>query len=337
MRPTDFSKYLSDFLIRYMAHERGASSNTVATYRDAFVLLILFMEKQKRIKVHKMTLEMLTKEVIVEFLDWVQQERNCCDTTRNARLAAIHSFFRYMQYRCPENLYAYQQILSIKMKRAKAGAMNYLTVEGIKLLLQCPDTRTDAGRRDLALLSLMYDTAARVQEVIDLTPAMVRLEHPFTVQLIGKGKKARIVPMLEQQVRLLMDYMREYQLLKPHAGRYPLFCNNRKERLTRAGVNYILQKYAKMAREKDMGLIPEKISCHTIRHSKAMHLLQAGVNLVYIRDILGHVSVQTTEIYARADSYQKRKALENAYSDVRPKERSVWLSNDNLLKWLQSL
>lgn len=126
----------------------------------------------------------------------------------------------------------------------------------------------------------------------------------------------RIVPLLEEQVNLLKNYMTEHKLLEPYAGMYPLFCNSRREKLTRAGVNYILLKYAARARLKDSKLIPEKISCHSLRHSKAMHLLQAGVNLVYIRDILGHVSVQTTEIYARSDSRKEREAIEKAYTDV---------------------
>jgi site-specific recombinase XerD len=142
--------------------------------------------------------------------------------------------------------------------------------------------------------------------------------------------------MLEEQVRLLKNYMNEHDLLKPHTNMYPLFYNNRREKLTRVGVNYILLKYAGMARMQDSKLIPEKISCHSLRHSKAMHLLQVGVNLVYIRDILGHVSVQTTEIYARADSKQKREAIEKAYADVKPKENPKWLTNDNLLDWLKS-
>lgn len=335
MKPTDFSKYLTGFLTRYLSHERGASTNTIKAYRDTFVLFITFMEC-KNVKVGKLTLEKISKEIVIEFLGWIQTERNCSSSTRNARLAAIHSFFRYVQYQHPENLYEYQKILSIKLKKTERLPMSYLTIDGITLLLQQPDMATSRGRRDLALLSLMYDTGARVQELIDLTPSMIRLDGPCTIRITGKGNKTRIIPMLEQQVRLLKNYMEEHNLLEPHANMYPLFCNGRQEKLTRAGVNYILLKYAGMARKKNSKLIPEKISCHSLRHSKAMHLLQAGVNLVYIRDILGHVSVQTTEIYAKADSRQKREAIEMAYTDVRPKENPQWLTNDKLLEWLKS-
>lgn len=200
-----------------------------------------------------------------------------------------------------------------------------------------PDTRTIKGRRDLALLSLMYDTGARVQEVIDLTPEAIRLDKPQTVRIKGKGNKTRIIPMLEDQVKVLKNYMLEHGLNKPQANLYPLFCNGREEKLTRVGVSCILKKYVDMARAKDDPLMPTKVSCHSLRHSKAMHLLQAGVNLVYIRDILGHVSVTTTEIYARADSKQKRDAIEKAYEEVIPKEEAIWTNNQNLLDWLKRL
>jgi site-specific recombinase XerD len=226
--------------------------------------------------------------------------------------------------------------MSIKVKKTKKIAINYLTIEGIKLLLEQPGVTTKRSRRDLALLSLMYDTGARVQEVIDLTSSAVHLDKPYTIQITGKGNKTRIVPLLEEQVRILRNYLTEYGLLKLYTRSYPLFSNSRHEKLTRAGVTHILLKYADKARKRDPKLIPEKLSCHSLRHSKAMHLLQAGVNLVYIRDILGHLSVQTTEIYARADSKQKREALEKAYVDVAPKEEPIWENDENLLSWLKS-
>ena len=335
MQPTDFSKYLTGFLTKYLAHERGASSNTITSYRDTFVLLITFLES-KNIKLKNLVLEKINKGLIVQFLDWMQSERNNSNATRNVRLAAIHSFFKYIQYQHPEHLYDYQQILSIRMKKTEQTSVNYLSIEGITLLLQQPDLKTARGRRDLALLSLMYDTGSRVQEIIDLNPLSIRLDKPSTIKVVGKGNKARIVPMMERQVALLRNYMHEHQLTESAANRYPLFYNSRREKLTRAGVNYILYKYASRARMKNAKLIPEQISCHSLRHSKAMHLLQAGVNLVYIRDILGHVSVTTTEIYARADSQKKREAIESAYVDVAPKEHPTWLKNGNLLEWLKS-
>lgn len=336
MKPTDFSKYLTDYLTRYLVHERGCSSNTIIAYRDTFVLFITYMNQVRNIKAEKLFMKLITKVSVVEFLDWLKSERNCGDSTRNLRLAALHSFFKYVQYQNPDNLYEYQDIMSVKVKKARKKQPNYLSVDGIRLLLEQPDVTTKKGRRDLALLSLMYDTGSRVQEMIDLTASSIHLDKPYTIQITGKGNKTRIVPLLEEQVRILRNYLTEFDLLKPQTRSYPLFFNSRHEKLTRAGITHILLKYADKARKMDPKLISNKLSCHSLRSSKAMHLLQAGVNLIYIRDILGHVSVQTTEIYARADSKLKREAIEKAYVDVAPKEEPFWENNENLLSWLKS-
>ncbi len=336
MKPTDFSYYLTSYLTKYLPGELGARPNTIASYRDTYMLFLLYLRDIQKIPVEKLCLKDITKNRVEDFLDWIETERRCSVQTRNVRLAAIHSYFKYLQYENPDNLVEWQRILSIPVKKGKKGTLNYMTLDGIKLLLEMPDQNTATGRRDLALLSLMYDTAARVQEIIDLTPTMVRLEQPYIVKLIGKGQKARIVPLLESQLRILRKYMEERNLLAHHANQYPLFSNKRNEKLTRAGVGYILDKYIKMTRESNPSLIPEKFTCHCLRHSKSMHMLQAGVNLVYIRDILGHCSIQTTEIYARADSKQKREAIEKAYTEVVPKEQPQWQANQNLLDWLKN-
>ncbi len=339
METTDFAKHLTNFLTKYLAGERNASPNTICSYRDTFVQLIFFMKKIKGVDAQHLTLHALSKEIIVDFLDWVQQERKCGNATRNYRLAAIHSFFCYLQYECPEHLYQWQRVLSIKVKKHQKKNINYLTLEGIKLIFARIDATNVKGRRHLAMLALMYDSGARVQEIIDLTPSSIRLEPPYIIKILGKGRKERIVPLQNEQVDLLKTYMQENKLLEPHFNQNPLFFNCWGKKLTRSGVNYILKSYADIARKLNPALIPEPISCHVLRHSKAMHLLQAGVNLVYIRDILGHVSVQTTDVYARADSKQKREALEKAYVEVIPetdKEKS-WENNSSLLEWLKSL
>ncbi len=335
MKPTDFSRYISDFISRYLPNEKGASPNTIAAYRDTFVLLLEFAQKEKNLKIEKLTLDKVKKETVIEFLDWIQKERKCSGSTRNLRLAAIHSFYRYLQYESLDNLHESQKILSIGFKKVKKESITYLTIEGMKLLLAQPDTATSKGRRDLALLSLIYDTGARVQEIIDLDPSRLRLGKPPVIKIVGKGNRARLVPMLDAQIDHLKNYMKEHRLDVPDANMHPLFFNSRKEKLTRAGIDHIVRKYAEKARREDKTVIPDKISTHSLRHSKAMHLLQAGVNLVYIRDILGHVSVQTTEIYARADSKQKRKALEKAYVDINPDEEPIWAKNENLISWLK--
>jgi len=339
METTDFAKYLSAFLTRYLAGERNYSPNTIMAYKDTFVQFITFMKERKNIEVQKLTLECITKDIVIDFLDWIQENRHCSNATRNYRLAALRSFFSYMQYENPERMYEWQKIRSIKVKKHEKQSIKYLSTDGIKLLLEQSDQETRSGRRNLAMLSLMYDSGARVQEIIDLTPSSVRLDNPSIVKLFGKGRKARIVPLQEEQTVFLKKYMQENHLLEPYANQYPLFSNSRREKLTRAGVTYILNTCADLARKINPGIIPEKISCHSLRHSKAMHLLQAGVNLVYVRDLLGHVSVQTTDVYARADSRQKREAFEKAYVDLNPNvvKTKSWEKDGNLLEWLKSL
>src|SRR5680860_169479 len=336
MKPTDFARYLSMFLSRYLPGERGMSGHTIASYRFTFILFISFIEQIKKIRIPKLELSDITKETVVEFLGWLESERACSAATRNVRLAALHSFFRFMQYQRPDHMMEWQRILSIRTKKTQKAAVNYLSLEGMKLLLQQPDVSTKKGRRDLSMLALMYDCAARVQEIIDAEPSFIRLEKPYTIRILGKGSKTRIVPMMEEGIAHIKRYMEENDLLGPPHRSSPLFHNNRKQKLTRAGINSILKKYADMARNKNPDLIPERISCHSLRHSKAMHLLQAGVHLVYIRDFLGHESVQTTELYSRADSQQKREAIEKAYVDVVKKQTPQWVENNDLLDWLKN-
>jgi len=337
---TNFAKYLGKFFSEYLPHERNMSPHTLASYRDTFVQFINYMKEDKGLKVEKLTLDRLTGQCVLDFLAHIQQERGCAPATRNYRLAAIHSFISYLQYEEIEQLEQWQKILSIRAVKTEKKAVNYLTTDGIKVLLNQPDTTTARGRRNLALLSLMYDTGARVQEIIDLTPESLRIESkPYTIRIFGKGRKARIVPLLEEQVCILKRYMDENKLFENHRLKHPLFFNVRNEKMTRQGVTYILHTYANLARKEHPELIPEAICCHSLRHSKAMHLLQAGVNIIYVRDLLGHVSIQSTDVYARADSKAKREAIEKAYTDLVPEEAKTreWKKNQTLLDWLNSL
>lgn len=336
---TDFAKYLTRFFTEYLVGERGASSHTIRSYSETFTLVLIYMDKVKAKAADRLTLSYFSKETVLGFLDWLEKNRKCSNSTRNQRLAALHSFFRYMQYEDVKRLEQWQNILSIEVKKqGKRTAVHCLTVEGIKFLLEQIPVNTRAGRRNLALLSLLYDSGARVQELIDLTPASLHLIKPYYVTLLGKGCKKRIVPLQNEQVNLLMAYIKENRLDNLAYNQRPLFANNRGEKLTNSGVTYILNLYAKNARMLSPEKIPEKMSPHTLRHSKAMHLLQSGINLIYIRDILGHVSIQTTEVYARADSKQKREALEAAYINIIPAQvnEASWEKDSKLREWLKN-
>ncbi|MAU14438.1 MAG: integrase [Muricauda sp.] len=336
---TDLAKYLTRFFTEYLVGERGASPHTVRSYGNTFTLVLDYMAKVLGRPADRLVLDHFTRETVLGFLDWVQKDRKCSNSTRNQRLAALHSFFGYMQYEDVKRLAQWQEILSIKVKKqGKRSTVDHLSVEGVKHLLNQVPTDSKAGRRNLALLALLYDSGARVVELIGLTPSSLNLDRPYHVTLLGKGGKKRLVPLQDEQVNLLRSYLRENRLNDPAFNRRPLFANNRGTKLTNSGVSYILKLYVHNARITRPDLIPEKISPHTLRHSKAMHLLRSGVNLVYIRDILGHVSIQTTEVYARADSKQKREALEAAYVDVIPTLASEgsWERDSKLREWLRN-
>jgi len=336
----NFAKYITSFFLEYLSGERGASPHTIRSYSNTFILLLNYMDEVKHVKADKLVLTHINREVVLGFLDWLQNNRKCGNATRNQRLAALHAFFKYMQYEDIQHLEQWQEILSIKIKKGgKRSAVNYLSIDGIKLLLEQIPTNTKSGRRDLSMIAFLYDSGARVQELIDLTPVSLMLNKPCYVTLFGKGSKKRVVPLQDRQVSLLQNYMMENALENPSYNQRPLFANKRGGKLTNAGVTYILAQYARSARKINPELIPDRISPHSLRHSKAMHLLQAGVNLVYLRDMLGHVSIQTTEIYARADSKQKREALESAYINIIPvnAEEGTWEKDSKLKVWLKGL
>jgi site-specific recombinase XerD len=336
---SDFAKHITSFFVKYLSGECGVSPHTIRSYSNTFTLLLNYMDEVRHIRADILKIEQLNKTVILGFLDWLQIERQCGDTTRNQRLAALHAFFKYMQYEDVLHLEQWQEILSIKRKKIQSRSVYYLSVEGIKLLLEQIHTNTANGRRDLAMIALLYDSGARVQELIELSPSSLNLNKPCYVTLFGKGRKKRIVPLQDAQVTLLKNYMAENNLDNSSNNRRPLFANNRGGKLTNSGITYILTQYANNARKINPELIPERINPHSLRHSKAMHLLQAGINLVYIRDIMGHVSIQTTEIYARADSKQKREALESAYTTIVPlsKYAGTWEKDSQLKSWLKGL
>ncbi len=337
MKPTNFAYYLTNFLSKYLPGILGLSLNTIMSYRDTFSLFLNFCSNQKKIKPEKFDLNDLSRKLIEEYLDWLEKNRNCITSTRNVRLAAIHSFCRYLQMELPDYIHSFQQILSIPMKRTKKVLVEYITLEAMKFLLEKPDSHTLQGRRNRVLLSLLYDSGARVQELADLKVGDVRIASPATVKLTGKGNKKRIVPLMKPMVRLLRQYLEENKLMEAHTFDYSLFSNRSKSKLSRAGIAYIVNKYATKAIKEAPEMFPNKLSPHCFRHSKAIHLLQSGVNLVYIRDFLGHVDIKTTEIYARIDGEMKRKALEKHCTNIVSDKMPEWQNNTELLSWLKSL
>jgi site-specific recombinase XerD len=248
----------------------------------------------------------------------------------------LHAFFRYVQAEEPAHIFQCQKILAIPLRRHARGTVAYLSKEELAEILAQPDLRTREGRRDAVLLSLLYDTGARVQELIDVSVGDVRLDPPPQVRLLGKGRKMRAVPLMDNTVQLLRDHLLENHLDRPEQVDKPLFQNARNQRLSRSGIRYILKQYLVRARSK-LPSLNRTVSPHTLRHAKGMHMLQSGISLDMIRDFLGHVDVKTTQIYARANLEMKRQALEKITEPSPVPTIPSWQHNKDLLDWLRSL
>ena len=208
--------------------------------------------------------------------------------------------------------------------------------DSLHAILAEPDTSTRQGRRHLTILTVLYDTAARVSEIIGVKICDVRLETPASITLHGKGGKIRTVPLMKQTVCLLKDYLAENRIDTRVQGDLPLFFNVHRRKLTRSGITYIVQKYAGEANNGNPD-VPPKITPHVLRHTKAVHLVQANVHPIYIRDYLGHADISTTGIYARADNETKREVLERASERLQLPQSSDWERDAGLIEWLSSL
>jgi len=326
---------ITSFFSYYLPITAGYSENTIKSYRDTFILLFSFSDKEKLIKSGKISISLFQKDNILSFLDWLESARNASVSTRNQRLAALKSFSKYMSMHSFENLECFQTIMDIPPKKGESRTIDYLSVDAVALLLKQPDSNTRRGIRDLAILSLLYETACRVQELIDLKIGDISLTAPATVVVTGKGNKTRVVPISDNAASIIKKYILIYGISDNTAY---LFTNKSAKPLTRAGVAYILNKHSQTARMINSPLFGNAIiHPHVLRHSKAMHLLESGVNLIYIRDFLGHSSVTTTEIYAKANPEIKRRFLENAASKIDLSvTRFSQKEKETLMDWLKN-
>lgn len=301
MKNPEFPYYVTQYFKSYLTGIKNASPHTIASYAVTFKLLFAFCEDIQGIQTEKLKLAHMDEELITDFLNWLEKERNSSVTSRNQRLVAIHSFFRYVQKKLPAHMEAIGRILEIPYKKAPQTVVSYLTEDEMRILLALPSGRDWGSYRDKVLLSVLYDTGARVQELVDLKVKNVRLEIPPVVTLHGKGDKTRQVLIMQSTVRLLESYLLSYKGNPGISrGENPLFVNQKKQPLSRWGISHIISKYVKKAQEEGILQMSFPVTPHIFRHSKAVHMLHAGINLIYIRDFLGHVDCTTTEIYALA-------------------------------------
>ncbi|MHC5537107.1 tyrosine-type recombinase/integrase [Singulisphaera rosea] len=334
MRSPELSRLVTDFFRAHLGAERNVSHHTTLAYRDALKLFLRFAADRHQRPVDRLTIGDFTPEVVLAFLDSLETARHNTIRTRNARLAAIHCFFRYVLDCELSHAALCQRILAIPVKKAVRPSLGYLSDEELGNLLGQVDRSTREGRRDYLLLALLYDTGTRIQELLDMTPADFQLTSPAFVRVLGKGKKERLCPLLPQTARVVSRFIEAEGHQANDRG--PLFQNRRGEKLTRQGARYLLKKYLNGAAKIIPRLNRSGISLHTLRHTKAMHLLQSGVPIITIKDVLGHADVKSTEVYVQTDLEAKRKALEQGGAASKDVRRSRELAPD-LLAWLESL
>ncbi|MGL6199154.1 MAG: tyrosine-type recombinase/integrase [Lachnospiraceae bacterium] len=332
MKKNDLMKAISKYFLEFLPKNSGLSENTIKSYRDTFVLYLRFYQESSN-KI-SYTFECINRKSIEAFLCWLETERGYAISSRNQRLAAFRSFMKYIQVEYPEYILKGSEILNIRMKKTPQPEISFLSVEAIKYLLSIPDITFKNGQRDLALIMLLYDSGARVQELADLTQGDIRCEKPASVTLTGKGRKTRVIPIMQQTADLINNYKSKFEKTEQT---HPLFYNRKCEKLTRGGITYILKKYVAEAKKVKPELYPHKVTPHTLRHSKAMHLLESEVNLIYIRDFLGHKSVVTTETYAKVNPEVKRKAIGEISADILPEEHYTQDEKKDMINWLKSI
>jgi integrase/recombinase XerD len=341
MTPTDFARHLTDFLGRYLPAQRNLSSHTVRSYRDAFLLLLRYLRDERGKPAEKVCLDDVVAPLVLDWLEYLEKARGCSTRTRNQRLAAIHSFFRYLQVEEPGRILQAQRILAIPSRRYERRPIRHLNEAEVGALLRQPDPSTERGFRDAILLTVLYDTGARCQELLALRPRDVRLDAPAQIRLAGKGRKVRFVPLMAGTIALLRAHIRAHELDRPECADVPLFRGKGGQPLSRSGLRYVLQKHARAARTDHPAVgLDDPISPHSLRHTKAIHLLEAGIHPIHIRDLLGHEDVQTTvSIYAQASVEMKRRVLERAASKApqAPVPSShCWRDDKDIMAWLRS-
>jgi integrase/recombinase XerD len=302
---TPLAPHLTVFLRDRLPRERGASPHTCDAYAYAFQLLLAFAAKRLRIRPAALTLEALDVPLVLAFLDDLECTRGNSARTRNARLAAIRSFARFIEYRVPSCLQQVHGLLAIPSKKTDEKVVGYLTRDEMQSVLDAPDPRSRDGVRDRAMLHIAFATGLRVSELVGLRLDDVLLQPQPAIHVRGKGRKERTLPLWKTTVKAL----RAWLSLRGSAGAPELFINARGGPLTRDGFEYILAKHVAIAATRVPSIKKKRVSPHVLRHSCAMHTLEATHDVRKVALWLGHASVQTTEIYVRADPTEKLDAI----------------------------
>lgn len=322
----DFSYYLSHFLKEYLAIEKNTSSQTIRSYKEVFKQLIDFLVNKKNIKLININFKTITRETICDFLNYLEEEKGVSIRTRNQRLGAIKSFYQYCSIEEIDNFDNIKKVLSIKSKKYTKPIQNYLTEEEVKQLFDSIDTTTSIGKRNLLILVLLYDTAARASEIINLKIEDISLEKKQII-LTGKGNKKRRVPMMDKTKELLIKYI---QCNKITTGF--LFQNKYRNNYNTRFIRDVIDSVSKKTD------INKNITPHTFRRTRATHLLNAGINVVYIQELLGHQSIETTQEYAKVITDKKFEAIESSIPEsIKNQKLPDWKDDKSLLNQLLNL
>lgn len=323
--------YINDHLRRV----RGASPHTVRAYGHALRLFFVFLARHTGRPVVKLRLDDINVDGVLGFLNDLESTRRNTPGTRNCRLAAIRGLVEHLLRHDLERAGQYQRVLAIRSKKTRTPTIDYLEPEHVRALLEEPNQRTPRGMRDYALLVFLYNTGARISEALAVTPADLHLAAPRHVRLQGKGRKERICPLWPETARVLSRIIDNAD----EGTAAPIFRNARGGMLTRDGAAYLIDKYLKLAARKAAGLQRRRVTPHVLRHSCAVALLQAGVDITVIRDYLGHASVATTSRYVSTNVEMKREALEAFWRRARiPRnQRQRWRPKPDIIAFLQSL
>lgn len=295
--------WIRRFMLEHMVAERNFSPNTQASYRDTLTLLLPFAAKLGGFAIDRMTVENLSPTIVRQFLDHVECDRHCGGATRNLRLSALHSLARFIGMHSPVHLSWCSEVRSIPFKKTARTLISYLEKSEINALLAAPDRRTAIGARDYALLLFLYNSGARADEAAKLTIGRLQLTDPSSVRILGKGNKMRVCPLWPTTSSVLT------QLVTGRSADDTVFRGRTNQPMTRFGIHRVVTQYAKLVTKSHPAMKDKRISPHSVRHTTAVHLLRAGVDINTIRAWLGHVSLDTTHIYAEVDLEMKAKAL----------------------------
>jgi integrase/recombinase XerD len=327
--------WLKRFLLEYLISVKNLSRNTQQSYRDTFRLYLPYLAKKIKKSVDQLTTQDMSSKSIENFLLNIELERHCSIATRNQRLTAIHAFAEFVGLNSPEHTEWCRQVHSIPFKRGPKATISYLEKDEMDALLNAPDQSTKIGKRDYVLLLFLYNTGARADELAQLTIGDLDIsrnpkKNVSLVTIRGKGKKFRRCPLWDDTCREILP------IISGREATEHVFINRYKKPITRFGVHTLVKKYAKQLFPQYPALTKKRVSPHTIRHTTATHLLQAGVDINTIRAWLGHVSLDTTNVYVEVNLEMKAKAL--ACCEVSPKHHhKYWRNDKNLMNFLESL